>query len=85
MMPQAVVGEKGEGLWLLFLALPMGLLFFTVYFPKISWMNRFLLGILMGWAAGNALQQFIGALAPQITAAFRPPITLYPTEESAPG
>lgn len=81
MMPRSIVGEQGGGMWLLFLALPMGLLFFTVYFPRISWMNRFILSILMGWAAGNALQQFIGSLAPQIVAAFRAPITRYNTEE----
>lgn len=40
-------------------------------------MNRFALFVFMGWTAGNALQAFIGSLAPQITAAFRPPVTTY--------
>jgi len=84
MMPASLV-KDGEGQWLFFLALPIGLLFFTVYFPKLSWMNRFAFSVLMGWAAGNALQQFIGFLAPQITAAFRPPVTAYAPDGYAAG
>jgi len=66
-----------HGQWWLIFALLLGLLFFTVYFQKISWMNRFAISVLMGWAAGNAFQQFMGTLAPQIVASFRPPVTTY--------
>lgn len=66
-----------HGQWWLIFALLIGLLFFTVYFPKISWMNRFAISVLMGWAAGNAFQQFMGTLAPQLVAAFRPAVTTY--------
>ena len=66
-----------HGQWWLIFALLIGLLFFTVYFPKISWMNRFAISVLMGWAAGNAFQQFMGTVAPQLVAAFRPPVTTY--------
>ncbi len=72
-----MVDPGGQGQWWLFFALLIGLLFFTVYLPKLAWMNRFALSILMGWAAGNAFQQFMGLIAPQIVAAFKPPATHY--------
>jgi hypothetical protein len=79
MMPASLV-EGGEGKWWLFFALLFGLLFFSVYFPKLSWMNRFAIGIIMGWAAGYALRAFVGLIGPQITAAFKAPITKYYVE-----
>jgi len=77
MMPAKMV-TGGEGKWWLFIALMLGLLFFTVYFPKLAWMNRFAIGVLMGWSAGLALQMFMGLLGPQLTASFRPPVSIYP-------
>jgi hypothetical protein len=76
MLPKTMM-KGGEGYWGFFIALLLGLLFFTVYVPRLSWMNRFAICVTMGWAAGNALQAFMGGLAPQIVAAFRPPITAY--------
>ncbi|HEY3415244.1 MAG TPA: hypothetical protein VGM23_00040 [Armatimonadota bacterium] len=77
MMPNSLV-KGGGGLWWFFLALPLGLLFFSVYFPKLAWMNRFALGVVMGWVAGAALQMFMGLLGPQLVASFRPPVSIYP-------
>ncbi|HEY3342569.1 MAG TPA: hypothetical protein VGK81_11145 [Anaerolineae bacterium] len=78
MMPSTLT-HGGQGHWTLFFAFLLGLLFFTVYFPKLAWMNRFAIGVLMGFFSGMALQMFMGGLAPQLVAAFRPPVTKYST------
>lgn len=75
----------GDGQWWWWMALPIGLLFFTVYTPKWSWMNRFLISVMMGFFAGAALQTFMGTIGPQIAAAFRPPVTLYAIPTMDPG
>ena len=67
----------GEGKWTLIFIMLVATLFFTVYFPKLSWMNRLLMLGILGYYSGMALKFFLGGTAPQITAAFRPPITTY--------
>lgn len=81
MMPTSIIHktdahEAGGGQWWMFFAFLLGMLFFTVYFPKIAWMNRFIFGVMMGFFAGAAFQGFMGLIAPQITASFRPPATV---------
>jgi len=71
------VDVQGGGQWWLIFGLLIGLLFFTVYIPKLSWMNRFVLFGLMGYSAGATFQGFMGLIAPQLTASFRPPISGY--------
>ncbi len=83
--PATAENPGGLGEWWLIFALLFGLLFFTVYFPKITWMNRFILGALMGFFGGNVLQQFIGLLGPQLVTSFKPPITTYTTPDGAAG
>lgn len=70
MMPKSLV-HNGQGHWWMISALLLGALFFTVYTPKLAWMNRFAVSVFMGWAAGNALQEFMGLLGPQFVAAFK--------------
>ncbi|MHB9026231.1 MAG: hypothetical protein ACYC7E_18995 [Armatimonadota bacterium] len=77
MMPSTLV-EGGQGLWWFFFAFLLGLLFFSVYFPKLAWMNRFAIGVAMGWVAGAELQLFMGLLGPQLVASFRPAVSTYP-------
>ena len=82
LMPPTVIHATadqagGGGQWWMVFGLLIGLLFYTVYFPKLAWMNRFALIILMGMVAGAALQAFISLLGPQIVASFKAPITTY--------
>lgn len=76
-MPNSVAGGTEGGQWWLLIPFLFGLLFFTVYFPRISWMNRFIMSVLMGFAAGFAFKGFVNLLGPQLVAAFRPPLTVY--------
>jgi len=66
-----------HGQWWLFFALPIGLLFYSVYFPKLAWLNRLIISVFLGYAAGLALQAFVGGIAPQIVRSFKAPITTY--------
>jgi len=82
MMPASLLAktadhDAGGGQWWLFFGLLLGLLFYTVYFPKLAWMNRFLLLIMMGLSAGAALQGFMGLIGPQLTSSFKAPVTHY--------
>ncbi|GEM_PF-333304 len=76
MMP-AQMYPNGEGQWWLAMALVCGLMFYTVYFTKLAWINRLAIGILMGWSAGTVFKGFAGLMGPQLIAAFRPPVTSY--------
>lgn len=78
LMPNsAAIGEVPHGQWWIWFALLLSLLFYTVYFPKLSWMNRLLVGVIMGWSAGYAFQEFVSLVGKQVTTSFKPPITTY--------
>jgi hypothetical protein len=78
MMPNAAA-KAGElhGQWWLIFALLLALMFYSVYFSKLAWMNRFLIGVVMGWSAGYAFQGFVSVVAPQLRTSFKPPVTTY--------
>ena len=58
--PDAV--EYG-GQWWIFFALPIGLLFFTAYVPKLAWMNRLAIStLMMGFYSGLAFTMFMGLI-----------------------
>lgn len=47
-------------------------LWYTIYFPKYSWMSRFLISILFGLGAGLVFRGFANQVFPQITSSFLP-------------
>jgi hypothetical protein len=77
-MMSAKLIEGGGGQWWLIFAFLLALLFYTVYFPKLAWMNRFLIGLTFGWAAGYAFQEFVSVVGPQVSTSFKAPVTIYP-------
>jgi hypothetical protein len=79
MMPENMF-PNGEGQWWLAMAVVCGLMFYTVYFTRLAWINRLAIGILMGWSAGTVFKGFAGLMGPQLVAAFRPPVTSYAPE-----
>lgn len=60
------------GQWWWMVPFLLGLLYFTIYFDKLAWMARMLIGTLMGLAAGLAIQQVAITYFPQVTDSFRP-------------
>lgn len=63
-------------LWLLVL-IPSGL-WFTIYFKSISWMNKLVVGMLMGMTVGLSFQNFINRNIPQVVGSFKPLVTFTP-------
>lgn len=61
-----------EGQWWWMIPFLIGLLYFTIYFEKLSWMARMLIGTLMGLAAGLQIQLVAITYFPQIRDSFRP-------------
>lgn len=85
MSPKSLV-PGGQGEWWLIIAGFIGVLLFTVYFPRLAWINRFLIGVLMGWAAGLVWREFLALLGPQLHKSFnKAPITLYQPANTPPG
>jgi hypothetical protein len=60
------------GDWWMIFALLLGLLYYTIYIPRWSWMSRLLIGAMMGFGAGVAFQGFATQYGPQVGAAFVP-------------
>lgn len=61
-----------QGQWWWFIPFLFGLLYFTVYSGRFSWMARTLIGTLMGLAAGYQFTQVVNQYFPQIRDSFRP-------------
>lgn len=84
MAPHTMVHqETAKGTWWMIYCLLLALLFYSVYFPKLAWMNRFIICVMMGYAAGAGFQAFMGLIAPQLTSSFRPPVTVGYTPPAA--
>ncbi len=65
-------GPLSQGAWWWMIPFLIGLLYFTIYFDKLSWMARMLIGTLMGLAAGLQIQLVAITYFPQIRDSFRP-------------
>ena len=61
-----------EHRWYWIFAFLMGTMFYTVYSRRWSWMNRLVVGIFIGLAAGNGMVGFVTELAPQLKYSFKP-------------
>lgn len=61
-----------DGQWPWIFALFVGLLYYTVYSKKHSWMSRVAIGILFGLVAGQIFQQTANDYVPQIVTSFKP-------------
>jgi hypothetical protein len=60
------------GQWWEVFPLLLGLLYYTIYFRRLAWMSRLLIGGLMGFGAGLAFQAFATQYGPQVAASFVP-------------
>lgn len=74
--------ERGEWWWAF--ALPGGLLFYTIYSRKHSWMSRLIFGLFFGAAAGRAFQGFCAQYFPLVRSAVNVPL-VNPPEAVGPG
>jgi hypothetical protein len=61
-----------EGQWPWVFALFGGLLFYTIFTRRFNWMSRISIGVLLGFAAGQAFQATANLYIPQIRGSFKP-------------
>lgn len=54
--------------------LPMmfGLLYYTIYFKRLSWMVKLVIGFSLGWSAGLAFKGFFAEMMPQLVSSLKP-------------
>jgi hypothetical protein len=70
--PQWWVPMTRDGQWPWIFAFFGGLMFYTIYSKKYSWMSRIAIGVLLGAVSGQIFQQFAGEYIPQIRNTFKP-------------
>ena len=61
-----------DGQWPLMFVLPLGLLYYTMYIPKLAWMSKITLGIVLGLLSGQIFQRMASEHIPQIQKSFKP-------------
>ncbi len=80
--PPPIEGGAWNILWLLVL-IP-SFLWFTVYFKRLAWTNKIVVGMLMGVTVGISFEKFTNLSIPQIMESFKPLLT-YATAGVIPG
>jgi hypothetical protein len=73
-----------EGRWWWACAVPVGLMFYTVYSRKHAWMSRLIFGLFFGLTAGQAFQRYAAVQFPLIRSVVSVPL-VNPPEATAPG
>lgn len=61
-----------DGQWPFIFLLPLGLLYYTMYVPKLAWMSKITLGIVLGLLSGQIFQRTASEYIPQIEKSFKP-------------
>jgi len=61
-----------DGQWPWVFALFGGFLFYTIFTKRYNWMSRISIGVLLGFAAGQAFQATANLYIPQIRGSFKP-------------
>jgi hypothetical protein len=70
--------EMVAGRWIWVLALIAGLMYYTIYSRRFSWMSRVVMLTMMGLTAGLEFRKFFGQWMPQIGSSFKPLIVIRP-------
>lgn len=66
------------GQWLWILPLVAGLMYYTIYSRRFSWMSRAVMMTMMGLTAGLEFRKFFGQWMPQIGSSFKPLVVIVP-------
>ncbi len=67
--------KLAAGNWWWLLVLIPSSLWFAVYFKRLVWMNKIVVGLLMGMTVGISFQKFINLNIPQVLESFKPLVT----------
>ncbi len=76
-LPDGTVIESYHSLYLLYIA-PMlfGLLYYTIYSAKYSWLSKVVIAFSLGTAGGMAFEGFFNRILPQVVSTFKPLVVL---------
>lgn len=73
LFPDGTMSKEYNPLILLYLApLLFGLLFYTIYSARFSWMAKLVIGLLLGASAGMAFEGFFNYIIPQLDGSLKP-------------
>jgi hypothetical protein len=71
--PDGTFSREYNPLILLYLAPALfGLLFYTIYSPRYSWMAKLVIGLLLGMSGGMAFEGFFNYIIPQLDGSLKP-------------
>jgi len=75
--PDGTLSEPYSFAALLYLVpLGFGLLYYTLYIPKISWLAKLVIGFSLGYTAGLSFKGFFAEMMPQFASSFKPLIVV---------
>ena len=63
---------KKEGIWWWALVLIPGMMYYTIYSKRLSWMSRLVMMVMLGFESGLIFRVWAGRYMPQIADSFRP-------------
>jgi len=73
LFPDGTVKDPGHPLaWLYIFPLAFGMLYYTIFFARVQWMSRLVIGFSLGVGGGLAVKGFFNEIIPQVTASFKP-------------
>ena len=71
--PDGTVSKVYDPRWLLYLApMALGLLYYTIYSPRLSWLAKIVIGLSLGASAGLAFKGFFAEMIPQLVSSWKP-------------
>jgi hypothetical protein len=76
-LPDGLVIKPYQSAYLLYLLpLAFGLLYYTLYSTKFSWMAKLVIGFTLGFSAGLTFKGFFAEIIPQLSSSFKPLVVL---------
>jgi len=71
--PDGTTYQPYMPLYLLYLIpIGIGLLYYTLYFPRYAWLSKIAIALTLGAGAGYACKGFFNEMLPQVTKSFKP-------------
>jgi hypothetical protein len=71
--PDGSVYQPYESIYLIYLIpIAIGLFYYTIYLPKLSWLSRIVIGISLGFSAGLEFKGFFAEMIPQLSSSLKP-------------
>ncbi len=71
--PDGTLSKEYNPYYLLYLVpMAFGLLFYTIFIPRYSWLSKLVIGFLLGVSGALAFKGFFAEMLPQLSSSFKP-------------